>query len=54
MVKLIIQIPCKNEAETLPMTFRDLPKHIHGVDVIEYLVINDGSTDKTSEVARKL
>ena len=54
MIKLIIQIPCKNEAETLPATFRDLPKHIPGVDVLEYLIINDGSTDNTSEVARKL
>lgn len=54
MVKLIIQIPCKNEAETLPQTIRDLPKKIPGVKTIEYLVINDGSTDNTSEVARKL
>lgn len=54
MVKLIIQIPCKNEAETLPATFHDLPKHIPGVDSIEYLIINDGSTDNTSEVARRL
>lgn len=54
MIKLIIQIPCKNEAETLPVTFRDLPRQIPGVDVIEYLIINDGSTDNTSEVAKKL
>lgn len=53
MTKLIIQIPCKNEEETLPITFRDLPKHIPGVD-IEYLIINDGSTDRTTEVAREL
>ncbi len=53
MTKLIIQIPCKNEEETLPVTFRDLPKHIPGVD-IEYLIINDGSTDRTTAVAREL
>lgn len=54
MTKLIIQIPCKNEEETLPITFRDLPKHIDGIDVLEFLVINDGSTDRTSDVARAL
>ncbi len=53
-MKLIIQIPCKNEEETLPVTFRALPKEIPGVDVIEYLIINDGSTDRTVEVAKKL
>jgi glycosyltransferase involved in cell wall biosynthesis len=54
MIKVIIQIPCKNEAETLPKTFHDLPKYIPGVDVLEYLIINDGSTDRTSAVAREL
>lgn len=54
MIKVIIQIPCKNEENTLPITFRDLPKHIPGVDILEYLIINDGSTDRTSEVAREL
>lgn len=54
MVKLIIQIPCKNEEKTLPQTFHDLPKHIPGVDIIEYLIINDGSNDKTTDVARNL
>jgi len=54
MIKVIIQIPCKNEEATLPMTFHDLPKNIPGVDVLEYLIINDGSTDKTIEVARQL
>ena len=53
-MKLIIQIPCYNEEETLPQTFNDLPKQIEGVDIIEYLIINDGSTDRTVEVAREL
>lgn len=52
MTKLIIQIPCLNEAETLPATLADLPQSIPGIDVIETLVIDDGSTDRTSEVAR--
>ena len=54
MTKLIIQIPCKDEELTLPITFHDLPKHIPGIDHIEYMIINDGSNDKTEEVARKL
>jgi glycosyltransferase involved in cell wall biosynthesis len=53
-VKLIIQIPCFNEEKTLPVTISDLPKIIKGIDEIEYLIINDGSTDKTVEVAREL
>jgi glycosyltransferase involved in cell wall biosynthesis len=52
VTKLIIQIPCLNEAQTLPATLADLPKTIPGVDVIEVLVIDDGSRDGTSEVAR--
>jgi glycosyltransferase involved in cell wall biosynthesis len=52
-VKLIIQIPCLNEEKTLPVTLKDLPKHIDGIDEIETLVIDDGSTDQTVEVARK-
>ncbi len=52
-MKLIIQIPCLNEEETLPVTLADLPKSIPGVDVIETLVIDDGSTDRTVEVARE-
>jgi glycosyltransferase involved in cell wall biosynthesis len=50
--KLIIQIPCLNEAQTLPATLADLPKSIAGVDVIEVLVVDDGSRDGTSDVAR--
>lgn len=53
-MKLIIQIPCLNEEKTLPQTIADLPKKIDGVDVIETLIIDDGSTDNTVEVARKL
>ena len=51
-MKLIIQIPCYNEAETLEITLNDLPKQIEGIDTIEYLIINDGSQDNTVEVAR--
>lgn len=51
-MKLIIQIPCYNEAETLEIALNDLPKHIDGIDTIEYLIINDGSKDNTVEVAK--
>lgn len=50
-MKLIIQIPCYNEAETLEIALNDLPKHIDGIDEIEYLIINDGSNDDTVRVA---
>lgn len=53
-MKLIIQIPCYNEEKTLTETIADLPQVIEGIDVIEYLIINDGSTDKTVEMARSL
>ncbi|MBN1845777.1 MAG: glycosyltransferase family 2 protein, partial [Sedimentisphaerales bacterium] len=53
-MKLIIQIPCYNEEQTLPEVVADLPKELPGVDVIEYLVVDDGSTDGTLEVARRL
>lgn len=53
-MKLIIQIPCFNEAETLPQTIADLPREISGVDDIEFLVIDDGSTDGTASVAKEL
>jgi glycosyltransferase involved in cell wall biosynthesis len=53
MKKLIIQIPCYNEAATLPPTLRDLPRALPGIDVIEYLVIDDGSRDDTARVARE-
>ncbi len=52
MTKLIIQIPCLNEATTLPATLADLPRAVPGIDVIEWLVIDDGSRDATADVAR--
>src|SRR5690242_7690190 len=51
-MKLIIQIPCLNEEETLPITLADLPRQVPGFDVVEWLVIDDGSTDRTIEVAK--
>ena len=51
-MKLIIQIPCYNEAQTLEIALNDLPKKMDGIDIIEYLIINDGSQDNTAEVAK--
>ena len=51
-MKLIIQIPCYDEEQTLPETLGDLPREVPGVDEVEWLVIDDGSTDRTVEVAR--
>jgi glycosyltransferase involved in cell wall biosynthesis len=51
-MKLIIQIPCWNEEHTLPQTLAELPRHIEGIDEVEWLVIDDGSTDRTVETAR--
>lgn len=50
-MKLIIQIPCFNEENTLPVTLAELPRHLEGFDSIEWLVIDDGSSDRTAEVA---
>src|SRR6476646_627268 len=50
-MKLIIQIPCLNEEQTLPETLRDLPREVPGFDTVEWLVIDDGSTDRTVAVA---
>ena len=52
-MKLLIQIPCYNEAETLEIALNDLPKKLEGIDEIEYLIINDGSQDNTVEVAKR-
>ena len=52
-MKLIIQIPCYNEEETLAIALNALPKKIEGIDTIEYLIINDGSKDDTVGVARR-
>ncbi|MDD3302138.1 MAG: glycosyltransferase family 2 protein [Candidatus Gracilibacteria bacterium] len=53
-MKLIIQIPCLNEEKTLPLVMADIPKKIDGIDIIETMIIDDGSTDKTIEVAKEL
>jgi glycosyltransferase involved in cell wall biosynthesis len=52
-MKLIVQIPCLNEEETLPLTVRDIPRQIEGIDRVEILVIDDGCTDRTVQVARE-
>src|SRR5919204_897593 len=52
-MKLIIQIPCFNEEDQLPETLGDLPRAVEGFDVVEWLVVDDGSTDRTVEVARE-
>ena len=51
-MKLIIQIPCLNEEETLPVTLADLPRELAGFERVEWLIIDDGSTDRTVDVAR--
>jgi len=53
-MKLVIQIPCFNEEKFLPATIEDLPKNISGIDEIEILVIDDGSSDNTAKVAESL
>ncbi len=53
-IKLIIQIPCFNEEATLPLTVADLPREVPGIDIVEWLVIDDGSSDRTVEVAHEL
>jgi glycosyltransferase involved in cell wall biosynthesis len=53
MDKLIIQIPCLNEAESLPVTLASLPRQVDGFRRVEWLVIDDGSTDDTAEIAHK-
>ena len=53
-MKLIIQIPCLNESETLGIALGDLPREVPGFAKVEWLIIDDGSTDSTAEVARRL
>lgn len=53
-MKLIIQIPCYNEEETLGVAIADLPRSLPGIDEVEWLVVNDGSSDRTSQVAKEL
>ena len=52
-MKLIIQIPCYNEEDSLPVTLSELPKEIEGIDVIEVLISDDGSSDRTIETAKE-
>ena len=51
MTKLVIQVPCYNEEETIGVTLRCLPNKLPGIDTIEWLIIDDGSTDRTIEEA---
>ena len=53
-MKVFIQIPCFNEEETLPQTVADIPREIEGVDTVEILIIDDGSSDRTTDVAREI
>ena len=53
-MKLIVQIPCLNEELTLPQTVRDIPRQIEGIDEVEILIIDDGCTDRTVEVAKEI
>ena len=53
-MKLIIQIPCLNEEDQLPISLGALPREVDGFDVVEWLIIDDGSTDRTIEVAKEL
>ena len=53
-MKLVVQIPCLNEEDTLPATIHDIPREIPGIDKVEIVVIDDGSTDRTAALAREL
>ena len=50
-MKLIIQIPCYNEAETLAIALADLPRQVSGFDTVEWLIVDDGSSDATAKEA---
>jgi len=52
-MKLIIQVPCFNEEKTLSSVLSELPTHIDGIDIIETMIIDDGSSDKTIEIANE-
>ena len=52
-MKLVIQIPCLNEEESLPQVLSELPRQVAGFDQVEWLVVDDGSTDRTVVVARR-
>ncbi len=52
-MKLIVQIPCYNEAATLPATLADIPRRVEGIDEVDVLIVDDGSTDNTVQVARQ-
>src|SRR3989344_3287708 len=53
-MKLVVNIPCLNEEYTIPLVIKDIPKQIPGIDKIEIQIVDDGSTDRTVEVAKKL
>ena len=53
-MRLVIQVPCLNEEHTLPLVLESIPKKIEGINEIVVLIIDDGSSDKTVEVAKKL
>ena len=52
-MKLVVQVPCLNEEQTLPLVLKSMPKKIAGIDTIEIVIIDDGSTDKTVEIAKQ-
>lgn len=51
-MRLIVQIPCLNEEKTIAQTVKDIPRQIPGIDKVEVLVIDDGSSDKTAQIAK--
>ena len=53
-MKLIVQIPCFNEEQTLPQTIYDIPRQIEGIDIVETLIIDDGCKDNTCKVAKEI